>query len=143
MYDYSHMGKYRNKCIRMGFANSPDIFEQKMNDLFHGFEFIRAYIDDLLILTKGDWADHLQKLELTLNKVKEKLLKCNIEKSFFGKTEIEYLGFWVTRDGVKPINRKIEAKTNMAPPTSRKEARKFIGIIKYYRDMWPSPSHTL
>ena len=103
----------------MGFANSPDIFEQKMNDLFHGFEFIRAYIDDLLILTKGDWADHLQKLELTLNKVKEKLLKCNIENSFFGQTEIEYLGFWVTRDGVKPINRKIEAKTNMAPPTSR------------------------
>ena len=52
----------------MGFANSPDIFEQKMNDLFHGFEFIRAYIDDILILTKGGWTDHLQKLELPLNK---------------------------------------------------------------------------
>ena len=51
-----------------------------MNDLFHGFEFIRAYIDGILILTKGDWKDHVQKLELILNKLKENLIKCNIEK---------------------------------------------------------------
>ena len=44
-------------------------------------------------------------------------------------TEMEYLGFWVTRNGVKTINRKIEAITNIAPPTSQKEVRKFIGVI--------------
>ena len=91
-----------------------------MNDLFYGFEFICAYIDDILILSKGNWTDQIQKLELTLNKLKEKGLKCNIEKAFSGKTEMEYLGFCVTRNGVKPINRKIEAMKNMAPPTSRK-----------------------
>ena len=67
----------------MGFANSPDIFQQKMIDLFHGFEFIRAYIDDMLILTKGDCTYHLPKLELTLNILKVKGLKCNIESLFF------------------------------------------------------------
>ena len=67
-----------------------------MNDLFHGFEFIRAYIYDLLILTKGHKKDHLQKLELMLNKMKEKGLKYNIEKPLIGKTEMEYLGFWVS-----------------------------------------------
>ena len=46
----------------MGVDNSPDILQQKMNDLFHGFEFICAYIDELLILTKGNWIDHVQKL---------------------------------------------------------------------------------
>ena len=63
-------GKYRYKRLPMGFANSLDIFQQKMNDLLHGFEFIRAYIYDLLILTKEHWKDHIQKLELTLNKPK-------------------------------------------------------------------------
>ena len=106
-------------------ANSPDIFQQKMNDLFHGFEFIYAYIDGILILTKGDWTDHVQKLELTLNKLKENGLKFNIEKSLFVQTEIEYLGSWVTRDGIKPMSRKIEA------------------IINYYRRIWPRRSHTL
>ena len=41
-----------------------------MNDLFHVFELIRVYIDELLVLTKGDWTDHVQKVELTLNKLK-------------------------------------------------------------------------
>ena len=52
MHDYSPMGKYWYKILSMGVANSPDIFQQKMNDLFHGFEFICAYIYDLLIWTK-------------------------------------------------------------------------------------------
>ena len=54
--------KYHYKCLPMGVANSPDISQQKMNGLFLGLEFIRAYIDDLLILTKGDCADHVKKL---------------------------------------------------------------------------------
>ena len=41
-------GKYRYEYLPMGVLNSPDIFQQKMNDLFHGFEFIRAYIYELL-----------------------------------------------------------------------------------------------
>ena len=55
-------GKYRYKRLPMGVANSPEIFQQKMNDLFHVFEFICAYKDDLLLLTKGYWTDHIQKL---------------------------------------------------------------------------------
>ena len=113
-------GKYRYKRLPMGVANLPEIFQQKMSDLFNGFEFICAYIDDILILIKGDWIDYVQKLELTLNKLKEKGLKRDIENYFFRKTEMEYLGLWVTRNGVKPINKKIEAITNMKPPTSQK-----------------------
>ena len=48
-----------------------------------------------------------------------------------------YLGFWVTQDGVKPINNKIEALINMKPPTFRKEVRNFTGVVNYYPDMWP------
>ena len=51
-----------------------------MNKIFLGFEFIRAYIDDLLIITNGDWSDHLEKMELTLKKLKDNKLKCNNEK---------------------------------------------------------------
>ena len=67
----------------MVIANSPDIFQQKMNDLFHGFGFIRVYVYGLLVLTKEEWTDHVQKLELMCNKLKGKGIKFNIEKSFF------------------------------------------------------------
>ena len=100
-------GKYWYKRLPMGVSNSPDTFQQKTNDLFHGLEFISVYMDEILVLTKGYLTDHVQKLELQLNKLKEEGLKCNIERSFCGQTEAKYLVFWVTRNGVKPINRKI------------------------------------
>ena len=54
--------KYCYKRLPMGVANYSEIFQQKMNDLFHGIEFICSYIDDLSILTKRDWTDNVQKL---------------------------------------------------------------------------------
>ena len=42
----------------MGVCNSPDIFQGEMNELFQGFEYIREYLDDLLVLTNRYWTDH-------------------------------------------------------------------------------------
>ena len=63
-------------------ANSSDISQHKIDDSFRGFDSNRAYIDAIFILTKENWEDHVQKLELTLNKPKGKGLKFNIKKSF-------------------------------------------------------------
>ena len=43
--------------------------------------------------------------------MKEKGLECNLEKSFFGRTEMEYLVFWVAHDVVKPIDKITSNKT--------------------------------
>ena len=52
--------KYRYKRLPMGVSNSPEIFREKMNETFRGFEFIQAYIDDLLIIAKGDLSNYLE-----------------------------------------------------------------------------------
>ena len=111
----------------MGVSNSLDIIQEKMNEMFRGLEFIQAYTDDLLIIMKGDWSDHLDKLELTLQKLKDNRLKFNIKKPSFGQTKMEYLGFWVTRTWIWPINKKVEAIVKMTPPKNKKEMREFIG----------------
>ena len=49
---------------------------------------------------KGDWSDHLEKLERTLQKPKYNWLKFNIERSSFRQTKMEYIGFWVTRTDI-------------------------------------------
>ena len=66
-------------------------------------------IYNLLVLKKEDWTEYVHKLELTLNKLMQKLIKCNIEKCFFWKPEIDYLSFWVTRYVVKLTDKKIQA----------------------------------
>ena len=67
----------------MGLCNSPDIFQEKMNEIFVGFEYVRAYIDDLLIITKGDLEDHLEKVKQVLHRLQEKGLKVNANKCSF------------------------------------------------------------
>ena len=47
-------GKYEYLRLPMGLCNSPDIFQEKMSELMVGLEFARAYLDDLLLITKGD-----------------------------------------------------------------------------------------
>ncbi len=114
-------GKFEYQRLPQGICNGPDIFQEKMSELFDGFEFIRAYLDDLLNLTKGDFDDHLDKLDLTLKKLQEAGLKVNATKSFFARSELEYLGYWITRDGIKPLPKKVEAFQKIAPPKNKKE----------------------
>ena len=59
MYNNYPVEKYIYKHLPMGVANSSELFQQKMIDLFHGLEHICAYIYDLFILTKVDWIDHV------------------------------------------------------------------------------------
>ena len=56
---------------------------------------------------------------------------------------MEYLGFWVTRTEIRPINEKVEAIVSMKLPKNTKEVRAFIGIFNHYRDIWVKRSHLL
>ena len=80
----------------MGLCNSPDIFQEKMNKLFEGLDFVRAYIDDLLVISKGTFESHLEELEEVFKCLREAGLKVTAKKSFFARSELEYLGYWIT-----------------------------------------------
>ena len=46
-------GKYSSKRLPMGIAGSPDIFQSKMTELLESLEYVRAYIDDLLCISRS------------------------------------------------------------------------------------------
>ena len=52
-------GKYSYQRLPMGVAGSPDIFQEKMSGLMATLEYVRAYIDDLLIISNDSFEDHL------------------------------------------------------------------------------------
>jgi hypothetical protein len=55
-------GKYSYKQLPMGIAGSPDIFQGKMLELMEALEYVTAYLDDLLCISKLSFEDHLEKL---------------------------------------------------------------------------------
>jgi hypothetical protein len=59
-------GKYEYQCLPMGFCNSPDIVQEKMSTLMQDLVYVRAYINDLLIITHGSFEEHIGKLKVVL-----------------------------------------------------------------------------
>ena len=93
-------GKNCYKHLPMVVDNSQENIQHKMNDLFQGFEFFCTCINQLLISTKEDYIYPVLKLELMLNIPMKIVLKCNIKRTSFEETEMKYLGFRVTCDGI-------------------------------------------
>ncbi len=106
-------------------------------------EYVQAYIDDLLCITRGTLEDHLDKLKETPRRLRDAGLKVNVAKSFFCTHEIEYLGYMLTRRGIKPQIKKVQAILMINLPNNVKELRHFLGMVQYYRYMWAKRSEML
>jgi hypothetical protein len=91
-----------------------------MSDLMQHLSFVRTYLDDLLVISCNTIEDHLEKLECVLKILSDKGLRANADKSTFCATEIEYLGYWISRSGIQPIPKKVDAIKKIVRPTTRK-----------------------
>ena len=115
-------GKYEYCRLPMGLCNSPDIFQEKMSELMSGLEFARAYIDDLLIISKHSFEEHLNHLDTVFSCVVEAGFKVNVSKSKFCCIELEYLGYLINRQGVRPSLSKVSAIHKLQTPKTHKES---------------------
>ena len=70
-------------------------------------------------------------------------LKVNACKSFLCAAETEYLGYVLSRDGIKPQQKKVQAILALTPPQNVKQLRRFLGMVQYYRDTWARRSEML
>ena len=68
-------GKYSYNRLPIGISCAPVIFQAEMSSLMEGLEFVRVYLDDLLVISKGTFEDHLQKVDQVLGKPMEAGLK--------------------------------------------------------------------
>ena len=106
-------------------------------------DFFKTYLDDLFIISTSTFEDHLEKLEKVLDILSDHGLRFNAEKSTFFTDAIEYLGYWITLEGIHPMPNKVQAIKEMLTLTTRKQLRHFIGLVNYYRDMWKGKSELL
>ena len=101
--------------------------------MFNGLEHVRTY----LIFSNKIFGDQINKLDKVRSKLSQKGFKANVEKSFFARNELKYLGFRISKQQIIPLLDKVEGIKNIAVPTTiKKQLRSFIGLINYHRDMW-------
>ena len=77
-----------------------------MGGLFADMECVLVYLDDVLIIGAGTFEEHMNTVAEVLRKLEERGMQMNPQKSFWAKPQVEYLGFLVTREGIKPQSKK-------------------------------------
>jgi hypothetical protein len=61
-------GKIQIQTLTYGYQDClvPDVFQNVILNLVQHMEYVKTYLDDLLILTNSSFKDHLLKLEMVL-----------------------------------------------------------------------------
>jgi hypothetical protein len=60
-------------------------------------------------------------------------LKLNTDKSIFGATTVQYLGYTINEEGVTLSVDKMEAIRETRPLGNLKQIREFVGLANYFR----------
>ena len=129
-----HRGSYEPTVMFFGLCNSLATFQTMMNEIFTDMEdIVVVYIDDIMIFTKGSLAEHQAKVKEVLQCLHDNDLFAHPEKCSFDKTEVEYLGMFVNRDGIRMDDSKVKAITDWPVPTTVRGVRSFLGLANFYQ----------
>ena len=114
----------------MGVSQSPDMVQEIMEDLLCSLEEVNCYINDVRIFNK-DWKSHLSSLEKVLTILQNSNFTINPLKCEWAVQETDWLGYWLTLQGLKPWKKKINAILATDHPKTAKQLRSFLGAVNF------------
>jgi hypothetical protein len=117
-----------------GLTNALATFQAYINNVLRKYldVFVVVYLDDILVYSKT-YEEHIQHVHLILTALRDANLRIKVEKTEFHKKEVKFLGYIVSREGLKMDSKKIEAITSWPKPTTVKEVQSFLGFTNFYR----------
>ena len=124
-------GTYRFINGFYGLTDMPATFQKTIDKTLHDIKTKFAYLDDILIVTKGTLEDHEKELDKIMQGINNENLAINLQKGDFAKEQITWLGFVVTPNGVTPTKQKCDAIINLENPKTLKQLRSFMGCIHH------------
>lgn len=126
------MGLYQWKVVPFGLTNAPTHFARAMNTIFGDLKFVLVYLDDILVFSKSA-VEHEKHLEIVLQRLADNKFYAKLSKCHFNLPEVEFLGHFVGRNGVRVDERKIQIVRDWPIPTTATELRSFLGLCNYFR----------
>jgi transposase InsO family protein len=127
-------GHFEFLVMPMGLANAPATFQTYINQALAGLVDVTCivYLDDILIFS-NDEATHEQHVREVLERLKKADLYVNLKKCQFHTTEVSFLGFVVSPQGIAMEQERIEAIAQWPLPRSVHDIQVFLGFTGFYR----------
>ena len=127
-------GRYRWLRLPFGLSVSPEIFPKRVNQTLEGLEGVLNIADDILVYGVGDTAeqanaDHDRKLEMLLQRCRERGIALNRDKIKLRLTRVKFMGHVLTDHGLEPDPDKIEAVLDMPTPQNAEDVQRLNGFV--------------
>ena len=128
------MGLYECKSMPFGLCNALPTFQRLMlNCLVElNLTYCLIYLDDVIIFSRTE-EEHLEQLHVVFDRFREHGLKLTPSKCKVFKTEINYLAHHVSKRGVLPSKKNLEAIAQCLPPDTYTKVKSFVGLVGHYR----------
>ena len=138
----AHKGKYEFLRMPFGLCNAQSTFQRSMDELVQkvhadGLPGVDAYVDNFIVFSKT-FEEHMDTLERLLHYVDFYNLSLRCDKCEFFKPEIEFLGFIITGETVKPSPNNVRKVREFPRPKTRRQLQQFIGVANFNRKFVPN-----
>ena len=102
--------------------NAPASFQRFINEVLgeHLDIFTITYLDDILIFSEN-YDEHIEHVRKVLKKIENTKLQLKLKKCEFHVQETEFLGHWITTDGIQMDKHKIKAIQDWPEPKMPKK----------------------
>ena len=129
-------GHFEYLVLPFGLTNAPATFQSYINRALRGLvdDFCVVYLDDILVFSKSE-KEHRRHLEQVVERLERVGLYANTRKCYFHKTEMDFLGFIVDKDGLRMDPSRVEAISEWRnyPPKTYHDIQIFLGFCNFYR----------
>jgi hypothetical protein len=117
-----------------GLSNSPSVFQAFVNEIFRDMlnQKVIVYIDDILIFS-DTLESHVRDVRAVLQRLIKNRLYAKVQKCEFHQTQITFLGYIISAEGVTMDDSKVRSVVNWPQPTTVKEMQRFLGFANFYR----------
>ena len=119
-----------------GLRNASQTFQRYVDRVLGDLDFVFVYIDDILIASSSK-EEHESHLRTVFERLKQFHLRLNTSKCVLGVPDIEFLGYLINKDGIRPTSDKVEAIKKFSKPETIAELRRFLGMVNFYRQSVP------
>ena len=103
-----------------------------------------CYLDDILIVTKGDVQEHNELVEKVMHRFDVESWALKLSKCEFSVNQLSWLGYDINEDGYSPKISKIEVIQSLKPPRTLKQLRSFMGTLNLLQKFIPNlHTHTV
>ena len=128
------MGLYECESMPFGLCNAPPTFQRLMLNCLGelNLTYCLIYLDDVIIFSKTE-EEHLEWMRVVFDRFREHGLKLKPSKCEVFKTEINYLAHHVSKRGVLPSKKNLEAIARCPPPDTYTKVKSFVGLVGHYR----------